>query len=153
MIRTEKELIDYITKLGELRNQLPSLTRGSMDMLYEKDGIAVYKRVYQDETAIIAINNTSESQNVTLNYEQIEGGKELRGLLNGDLVKSNKDQYNLIIDRDEAEIYVLAKEWNQSAAYRFISCSVYLVYHFYHKSKEKKKSLIKMRYESIAFLL
>jgi glycosidase len=109
--RTEKELIDYMTKLGEVRNQLPSLTRGSMEMLYEKDGMAVYKRVYQDETAIIAVNNTSESQNVTLNQEHIEGGKELRGMLNGDLVRSTDDnQYNLIIDRDEAEIYVLANK-------------------------------------------
>lgn len=108
--RTEKELIDFITKLGELRNQLPSLTRGSMEMLYEKDGMAVYKRVYENETTIIAINNTSESQNVTLNNEQIEGGKELRGLLNGDLVRSNDDQYDLIIDRDEAEVYVLTKK-------------------------------------------
>lgn len=109
--RTEKELIDYMTKLGEIRNQLPSLTRGSMEMLYEKDGMAVYKRVYQDETAIIAINNTSKSQNVTLNNDHIEGGKELRGMLNGDLVRSNDDnQYDLIIDRDEAEIYVLANK-------------------------------------------
>jgi glycosidase len=109
--RTEKELIDYMTKLGEVRNQLPSLTRGSMEMLYEKDGMAVYKRVYQDETAIIAINNTSQSQNVTLNNDQVEGGKELRGMLNGDLVRSNDDnQYDLIIDRDEAEIYVLANK-------------------------------------------
>ena len=108
--RTEKELIDYITKLGELRNQLPSLTRGSMELLYEKDGMVVYKRVYQNEIAIIAINNTSESQNVTLNKEQIEGGKELRGLLKGDLVRSKDDQYDLIIDRDEAEIYVLANK-------------------------------------------
>jgi hypothetical protein len=100
-----------MTKLGEVRNQLPSLTRGSMEMLYEKEGMVVYKRVYQDETAIIAINNTSESQNVTLNKDQIEGGKELRGMLNGDLVRSADDnQYDLIIDRDEAEIYVLANK-------------------------------------------
>lgn len=108
--RTDKELIDYITKLGELRNKLPSLTRGSMEMLYEKDGMAVYKRVYQEETTIIAINNTSKSQNITLSNQQIDGDKELRGLLNGDLVRSNNNQYDLIIDRDEAEIYVLAKK-------------------------------------------
>jgi hypothetical protein len=99
-----------MTKLGEVRNQLPSLTRGSMEMLYEKDGMAIYKRVYQDETAIIAINNTSESQNITLSNEQIKGDKELRGLLNGDLVRSNDNQYDLIIDRDESEIYVLTEK-------------------------------------------
>lgn len=106
--RTEKELIDFITKLGELRNQLPSLTKGTMEMLYEQDGMAVYKRVYQNETAVIAVNNTSESQTVTLTDDQLEGGKELRGLLKGDLARSEENQYDIIIDRDEAEIYVLA---------------------------------------------
>lgn len=108
--RTEKELIEFITKLGELRNQLPSLTRGTMEILYEKDGMAVYKREYKDETAIIAINNTSKSQTVSLTNEHLEGGKELRGLLKGDLARSEDNQYDIIIDRDEAEIYVLAEK-------------------------------------------
>jgi hypothetical protein len=72
--------------------------------------MAVYKRVYRDETAIIAINNTSESQNITLKNGQIEGGKELRGMLNGDLVRSHDNQYDLIIDRDESEVYVLTEK-------------------------------------------
>ncbi len=108
--RTEKELIDYMTKLGELRNQLPSLTRGTMEMLYDKDGMVVYKRSFQDETSIIAINNTSKSQNITLTKEDIETGKELRGLLKNDLVRSKDDKYEIIIDRDEAEYYVLAEK-------------------------------------------
>lgn len=139
--RTEKELIDYITKLGELRNQLPSLTRGSMEMIYEKDGMAVYKRVYQDETAIIAINNTSESQNVTLNIEQIEGGKELRGLLKGDLVRSKGDQYDLIIDRDEAEIYVLANKSGINIPLIGSLVVVYILFTiFIIKIKKRRKS-------------
>lgn len=108
--RSEKELMEYITKLGELRNKLPSLTRGTMEMLYDKEGMAVYKRVYQGETSIIAINNTRESQKVTLTGGQLEGGKELRGLLAGDMVRSHDDQYNIIIDRDNSEIYVLAEK-------------------------------------------
>jgi glycosidase len=107
--RSEKELMEYITKLGELRSKLPSLTRGTMEMLYDKEGMAVYKRVYQGETSIIAINNTRESQKVTLTSDQLEGGKELRGLLAGDMVRSHEDQYNIIIDRDNSEIYVLAE--------------------------------------------
>jgi glycosidase len=108
--RTEKELIDYITKLGELRNQLPSLTRGTMEIIYDKDGMVVYKRSFQDETSIIAINNTSKSQNITLTNEDIETGKELRGLLKDDLVRSEDEKYEIIIDRDEAEYYVLANK-------------------------------------------
>ena len=145
--RTEKELIDYITKLGELRNQLPSLTRGSMEMLYEKDGMAVYKRVYQDETAIIAINNTSESQNVTLNNDQIEGGKELRGLLKGDLVRSKDNRYDLIIDRDEAEVYVLAKKSGINLPLIGSLIVVYVLFTiFIIKIRKRRVRYKKMRY-------
>ncbi|MGJ7910300.1 alpha-amylase family glycosyl hydrolase [Neobacillus sp. LXY-1] len=108
--RAEKDLIEYMTKIGELRDQLPSLTRGSMEMLYDQKGMMVYKRVYKGETSIIAINNTKKSQKVTLTSEQVEGNKELRGLLAGDLVRSYKGKYNIIIDRDNSEIYVLAEK-------------------------------------------
>lgn len=120
--RSEKDLIDYITKLGELRNQLPSLTRGTMEMLYEKSGMAVYKRVYKGETSIIAINNTNKSQKVTLTGNQVEGGKELRGLLGGDIVRSRDNQYILILDRDNSEIYVLAEKTGLNL--KFIAAAV-----------------------------
>ncbi|HZG70067.1 MAG TPA: alpha-amylase family glycosyl hydrolase, partial [Chondromyces sp.] len=55
--RADKELIDYITQIGALRQQLPALTRGSFEVLYEKDGMAVFKRQYKDETLIVAVNN------------------------------------------------------------------------------------------------
>ncbi|PGV47984.1 alpha-amlyase [Bacillus sp. AFS037270] len=106
--RTEKDLIDFTTKVAELRNKLPSLTRGNMKMLYDKGGMVVYKRVYKGETAIIAINNSTKSQKVVLTDEQLAADKELRGLLGGDLVRSHKNDYILIIDRDNSEIYVLA---------------------------------------------
>ncbi len=58
--RTDKELVDYVTKLGELREKLPSLRRGDFELLYEKDGMALFKRTYEKETTVIAINNTSK---------------------------------------------------------------------------------------------
>ncbi|MFL6559735.1 MAG: alpha-amylase, partial [Bacillus sp. (in: firmicutes)] len=62
------------------------------------------------ETAIIAINNSSKSQSVTLTNNQIEDGKELRGLLAGDKVNSNDNKYMIILDRDNSEVYVVAEE-------------------------------------------
>jgi glycosidase len=106
--RANTDLIDYITKLGELRNQLPSLTRGTMKTLYDKNGMLVYKRQYKGETAVIAINNTRETQKVALTNAQLDGGKELRGLQSGDLVRSQGNKYFLVLDRDTSEIYVLA---------------------------------------------
>jgi alpha-amylase len=89
---------------------LPSLTRGDMELLEEKDGMAVYKRTYKDETAVIAINNSTQSQKVVLDSSQVEEGKELRGMLADDLVRSEDGKYNLIIDREQAEVYILAEK-------------------------------------------
>lgn len=108
--RTDKELVEYITSIGKLRGQLPSLTRGTFDVLHEEDGFAIYKRQYEDETTVIALNNSTESKSVSLSSSHLEQNKELRGLLAGDLVRSENGAYTIILDRDEAEIYMLAEE-------------------------------------------
>ncbi|WP_316571118.1 alpha-amylase family glycosyl hydrolase [Neobacillus sp. YIM B06451] len=109
--RTDKELIDHITKLSELRQKLPSLSRGTMEKLYEKDGMAVFKRVYNGETAIIAINNTSKTQSVSLSPEQVApNGNELRGLLIHEKSVGEKEGFTIVLDRDESEIFVLGKK-------------------------------------------
>ncbi|MCM2533721.1 alpha-amylase family glycosyl hydrolase [Neobacillus pocheonensis] len=137
--RANTDLIDYITKLGGLRNQLPSLTRGTMEMLYEKNGMVVYKRYYKGETAIIAINNTRKSQNVKLTDKQVEGGKELRGLLGGDLVSSKDNHYSIILDRDNAEIYVLAKKSGLNISLIVSLVVVYLLFSLFLIKIKKRK--------------
>lgn len=115
--RSEKDLIDYTTKLAELRNELPSLTRGTMEVLYDKGGMLVYKRSYKGETSVIAINNSTKSQKVILTDKQLAANKELRGLLAGDLVHSQNNQYILITDRDNSEIYFLAEKTGLNIPY------------------------------------
>ena len=70
--RTDKELIEYMAKLSEVRAKLPSLTRGTMDLLYEQDGMTVYKREYQEETSVVAINNTTETQTVAIPLKSLQ---------------------------------------------------------------------------------
>ncbi|MGE6260230.1 alpha-amylase family glycosyl hydrolase [Heyndrickxia sporothermodurans] len=104
--RTEKELIDYMTMIGRVRQQQPALTKGSMKVLYEKDGMIVYKRQYKDETNIVAINNTGQTQVVKLTTDQINNNKEeFRGLLNGGVVRAEKGTFKLALERETSEIY------------------------------------------------
>ncbi|MDQ0217561.1 alpha-amlyase [Peribacillus cavernae] len=126
--KAEKELIDYITKLAELRQQLPSLTRGDFKLLYENGGMAVFKRTYKDETVIVAINNTSKSQTVTLKKGEIEENQELRGLLTDDLVRSKEDKYTIILDREKTEIYALADKSGLNVTYMSIMGVVYAAF-------------------------
>lgn len=105
--RVDKELINYITELSKVRSDFSSLRKGTFELLYEKNGMMVYKRHYKSETAIIAINNTSKTQIVDLNTKQLGKGRELRGLLEDDIIRSTKNGYRIALDRDEANIYLL----------------------------------------------
>lgn len=125
--RTDKELIDYITSIAKIRNENPMLTRGSMEVLFEQDGMIVFKREYEGETSVIAINNTTKSQSVTLK-EELEDEKELRGLLNGDLVRSEAGQYRIILDREMAEIYVLTEKSGLNLPFIGATASVVILF-------------------------
>lgn len=142
--RADKELIDYITKIGELRNTLPSLSRGDMEVLYEKKGMAVFKRTHEEETSVIAINNTSATQNVSLSADQLDADKELRGLLADDLVRSANGEYKLTVDREEAEIYVLADKTGLNIPYLAAMAAVYAAFFAFiflvvRRAKRKKQ--------------
>jgi hypothetical protein len=114
---TDKELVDYLSQLGEIRGKNPSLARGSFELLQEQDGMAVFKREYEDEISVIAINNTSGTKNVTIPAEDLKDDMELRGLLAGDLIRSKEGGYDLVLDREEAEIYVLSEKTGINIAY------------------------------------
>ncbi|PLS15500.1 alpha-amlyase [Bacillus sp. M6-12] len=142
--KTEKELIDYITKLGELRQQLPALTRGDIEWLHDQEGMAVYKRSYKDETIIVVINNSTKTQSVSLGKNIVSSNQELRGLLAGDLVRANDDKFSIITDRDEVEIYAVAEKSGLNIPYLIVMGLVYTLFVIYivflwKRSKRRKQ--------------
>lgn len=52
-------------------------------------------------------------------------GKEIRGLLSDDLVKEENGQYQLFLDREEAEIYVLAEKSGLNIPYVAAAVTIY----------------------------
>ena len=60
--KTDQELVEYITKLADIRAAHPALSNGKMEILFAKDGVAVYKRNVADEAMVVVINNTSKTQ-------------------------------------------------------------------------------------------
>lgn len=108
--RSNTEFVDFVKELGQARHDFPSLRRGDFELLYSEGGMAVFKRTYQDETTVIAVNNTSKTQAVVLPTEDLAEGKQLRGLLEEDLVKETEKGYELIIDREKANLYILEEK-------------------------------------------
>lgn len=108
--QSDEELIDYIAKLATIRKSLPALTNGNYKVLYEKDGMILFKRTFEDETVIVVINNTSSSQNVIIPASEIAENKELQGLVTGDSFEEQNGEYEFIIDRELAEVYELKEK-------------------------------------------
>jgi Alpha amylase, catalytic domain len=108
--KPDKKFLEYVSKVGQLRQKLPVLRKGDMELLYEKDGMLLFKRTYNDETAVVAINNTTETQKVQLTNDQLPAGKELLGAFEEDLVRSTDDGYEVIIDRETSNVFLLQEK-------------------------------------------
>ncbi|MFE7063439.1 alpha-amylase family glycosyl hydrolase [Sutcliffiella sp. NPDC057660] len=108
--RAEQEIVDYVTKLAELRSSMPTLTHGSFEMLYEEGGMAVFKREYEKEMTIIAINNTTGTQVAPIKQDMIGEELELRGTLSDELVRNSDGEYLISLDRETAEIYTVSED-------------------------------------------
>lgn len=114
----DHELVDYISKLAEIRHEYPSLRRGEFEFLVDDGGLALYKRTYGEETIVVVINNTTEDKTVSLATEDVEFEGQLRPLLQeGQPIKPGKDSYTLSIGKEMAEIYVLEEKSSINAIY------------------------------------
>jgi hypothetical protein len=127
--RADKELIDFISTLGKVRNEYPALTRGTIEPLYEKGGMGIFKRTYKDQTVVVAINNSSKTQTVELDAADLAENMELKGLLTKDLVRSDKSGiYKLALDREESEIYLLKDKSGLNIPYLAALGTVYALF-------------------------
>lgn len=108
--KTDEKFLQYVTKLGELRQKLPSLRRGTFELLYDKDGMSVLKRTYKDEVTLVAINNTKETQKVALSASSIGENQELRGLLEDEIIREEDGKYYLVLKREEANVYKVGEQ-------------------------------------------
>ncbi|MDZ5606336.1 alpha-amylase family glycosyl hydrolase [Bacillus pseudomycoides] len=103
--KTDEKFLQYVTKLGEVRQKFPSLRRGTLELLYDKAGMSVLKRTYQDEVTLVAINNTKETQKVSLSASEMKENQELKGLLEDEIIREEDGNYYLVLKREEANIY------------------------------------------------
>ncbi|UOR13156.1 alpha-amylase family glycosyl hydrolase [Halobacillus amylolyticus] len=113
-----EKLNQRIGKLNSIRNEFPALTRGDFEELHNQDGLAVFKRTYNDETMIVAINNGTETQ--TAELTDLPDDRQMRGLLQDGLVRQSDDGiYKLGMERETADVFVI--EPDQGYNWSFIA--------------------------------
>ena len=139
---TNVELADFISRLGSIRNTYRSLTRGDMDVLYEEGGMAIYLRTYEEETTIIALNNTTEQQVVTISEDEIGANRELAGLLDDDLVRAEGGNYTFVLKPEHSEIYLVRSRTSLNYVTLFGSFGVvvaFIIFVFLAKKRAKMR--------------
>lgn len=129
--RAEAELMEFIGRIGLIRQEQTALRRGNMELLYEKDGMLIFKREYEGETVVAAINNTTRDQTIDIPAEKIAEDKELRGLFASDLVKSDDGEYKIIMDREMMELYKLADKSGYNIPFILSLFGVFGVFGFF----------------------
>ncbi|EEM84980.1 alpha-amylase family glycosyl hydrolase [Bacillus thuringiensis] len=103
--KSDEKFMQRITKLGELRQARPSLRRGTFELLYDKSGMSILKRKYKNEVTLVAINNTKETQKVSLPASMIGEKQELRGLLEDEIIREEDGEFYLVLKREESNVY------------------------------------------------
>ncbi|MFX3673936.1 MAG: alpha-amylase family glycosyl hydrolase [Paenisporosarcina sp.] len=144
--KIEEELMDYIADLQLMRNGSDALRRGKIEMLHNDNGFMVYKRWNEEETWIVAINNTGKTQQFDLSDEVIGDNKELRGLFQSDILRQREDgSYRIVLDRELAEFFPVTEQKGFNKGYLAALALVYILflgflYLVWRKGKNKKQA-------------
>ncbi|HEY4553692.1 MAG TPA: alpha-amylase family glycosyl hydrolase [Bacillaceae bacterium] len=101
----DHEVRGYIAKLGAIRQKEKALTRGTMKLLHEAEGMAVFKREYKGETVVVAINNSSERREVSLPTAELGNREVLRSLLAMGDIKQAKGNIQISLEAESADMY------------------------------------------------
>ena len=144
--KTDMEFKELIGNLNLLRNQSETLRNGDFEMLHNEDGFLVYTRTSEDETWLIAVNNTSETASVEIPIEKIGDNKKLRGVLDGDLIRESDDGvFRVVLDREMAEVYIADDDKGFNTPYLIATILVYVIFLGFlfmiiKKGRERRKS-------------
>ena len=142
--KTDEELIEFIADVQSLRNKSAALRTGSIEMLHNEAGFMVYKRWNDEETWIVAINNTGETQRFDLTEDMVGDKQELRGLFESDILRQTDDgKYRIVLDREVAEFYTVNNHVGINKGYMVALAFVYIlfmgfIYLVWRKGKRKK---------------
>ncbi|PFD97877.1 alpha-amylase [Bacillus cereus] len=138
--KTDEKFLQYITRLGELRQKLPSLRHGTFELLYDKAGMSVLKRKYKDEVTLVAINNTKWTQKVSLTAKEIGENQELKGLLEDEIIREEDGKYYLVLKREEANVYQVREKTGVNWLFISLLVGVNVLFLAFLIAVKKKKS-------------
>jgi len=103
---TDPDLEEVYSRISSIKSEFSVLAEGDFEEVGSHDAFSLFKRVDGDDEMYIAINNSSESKSIAVT--DIDPSLQLRGLLEDNTVRENKDgEFIVGIPRESAEIYMV----------------------------------------------
>lgn len=127
--KTDTEIIDFIKNIQTLKNQSNTLKNGDFKLIKNEKGLLVFERSSENETWIIAINNTSKTSRVDISAEDIGYDKELHGMFERETIRGNEEGfYPIVLDREMVEIFQVTEKKGINISYAVALGLVYILF-------------------------
>lgn len=127
--KTDEELVKYVENLQKLRNESSTLRHGDFQIIKNENGFIAFTRKSSKEEWLVVINNTSKTARVNISQEDIGKDKELRGMLDSEIIRANKDgNYAVILDREVVEVYQIIDKRGLNVSYLVALGLVYVLF-------------------------
>gem|GEM_PF-907483 len=108
----------HIKRLNEIRQRYPAISRGLQYEVYKEASIYVYRKVYQNEQAVVALNNSWASRTISVTVP-LPPGTELVNLLNTDdrVTVGSDGRITVTLGAKEGKIYsnVMRENYSRGA--------------------------------------
>lgn len=111
MMEFEKndKMQEYVQTLNKMRSDYPAFETGKQRMVAKTDHMAVYERKVKDQTVLYAINLGEKKTTLRVKASEIGDDQRLRGLLFSDVVRQDGDAYEVTLDANSANGYVIER--------------------------------------------
>ncbi|ULG74885.1 alpha-amylase family glycosyl hydrolase [Macrococcus brunensis] len=126
--RTEKEVTDYLKATSGVFDKYREMFEGKMQVLMNKAGHQVIHYDTGKVDFIYNLNNTDKATKVELGTDVVPKGKMLSGLLIGDSIHEKEGKFELITNREEAELYAIIDDRGLNIGYIIASIGVVVAF-------------------------
>ena len=125
--RSDKEVIEYLENIAIVyrNHEIILAPESKTETILKEDGQYIIKYFTDDVDYLLNINNTSETESITLQQTAEEEGKVLSGMLIGDMIRPNDGEYIVVLDREETELYSIIEEAGFNNGYLYAAVLIF----------------------------
>lgn len=125
--RSDKEVIEYLENIAVVyrNHEIMQAAESETETILNEDGQYLVKYYTDDVDYLLNINNTTETESVTLEQTAEEEGKVLSGMLIGDMIRANDGEYIAVLDREETELYSIIEEAGFNNGYLYAAVLIF----------------------------